>query len=397
MNGYIDYCTQAGLVNFRFLPSVQIEWDQTTTSFYTGQNITFLWDTMNLDSKDLFNISYISGTGNLRFLATNVNTSLGSTTERINDFTINVVDSPVYITASLSSPQLAFNTTLPFTVILSKVINIDATVTGINGNQTSIIGSTVFAGTDVNVSWQGLGMAAFPYSEPGNLGVSIRLSKLGPGSITRYFEGGANNTVNFMIPLDFSGSAYSFSITIYPFGRCCYTGTTNQFRILIPPSSSSTPSPTPSETSTPSLTPSTTETARPSIDLDAIARAAQNLNDQTTGVIIAAILGTGVTIIGAFLIYLSYQRRKLTQARLHRLKESVRWAQQGRDVYFGGKRTGNNMEMGEDISSPPMVVYQVNVVNTSTSNGLPSRSNIAPQSTGRPVGRGGNSNRRLGT
>ena len=418
-NGYVDDCTQAGISNFRFLaPEQMLEWDQSLTTFYTGQNITLQWTPNKLDVNEVLTFTYQGVT--LRTLGSNINNTLGTYKYRLTDST-NAPTASAYVLAGFSSsPQLNVNSTNPITVIVSRLVNVDGLIwNNATKNYTSINGQTVGWGQEVNVVWRGIGMAGMPI--PG--GVTVQLRR-GWGGGTQYFNtsyvnAGANNSFYFNIPSGTaSNSFFYYTITVNYYGGS-YTANTPNFNVAAPsatptptvsftstptpsitptrsPSGSRTPTPSPSQTATTtvsatptiSLTPSTTETARPSIDIAAIARAAQSMNgDSNIGVTIGAVLGTAVAMVGAFLGYHLYQRRKLTQARLRKLKDSARWAANAHDSYLPGK---GDVEVGS-IAPPQMVVYQVSM-NNAPANSLTSRSAYPPQQSAgqyrQPTGRG---------
>lgn len=423
-NTYIDDCSQASITNFRFLvPEQMIEWDQTTSTFYSGQNITLLWNTNKFDVNELLTFTYI-GVGGTRTLGSNINNTLGQLKIKLSDSN-NAPATNVYILATpSSSTQLAANSTSTISFIQSKVMSVDAKKNSTFGNMTSLTTQTTIGGDEVRVEWRGLGTAALPY--PGGVNVALRRWSGGGGGTTfaqTWLNGGANTTTNFTIPLSITtNTGFYFTITVYTYGPSSYTANSGFFNINAAPSpsptSSSTPSNTPSPSSSPtstrsasssrtptpspsqtatstvsasptiSLSPSTTETARPSIDIAAIARAAQSLNgDSNIGVTIGAVLGTAVAMVGAFLGYHLYQRRKLTQARLRKLKDSARWASSARESYLGK----GDEEAATGLAPPQMVVYQVNMSNTPT-NSLTGRANYPPQQTSgqyrQPTGRG---------
>jgi len=247
--GYVDTCQQAAIIALN-ASAPQLEWDQTPTTFYTGQLINISWSTNNIQPDEQFRLTYL-GTGRTNTIVAAVNNSAGSVTFRPTDATSSLTPYavPIQIT-STTNPSISFNST-PITVLQSKVQNANVYNNGTLVNT----GTVTILGQNVTITWRGLGTAQI-----GSATVTIKSSGGGGGGttvgtpITTVAAG--NNTVYYTLPLTFVPSGFTtYTAQITVTGPSApYTASSAGFRLAAGPTPSSTPSATP--TGTPSQTPS---------------------------------------------------------------------------------------------------------------------------------------------
>lgn len=379
-----------------------IEWDQTNTTYYTGQTITLNWTSQGFLSSDLARIQY-PGSGGTRTLTSGSGTSIqtGTYSMRLSDSGNGVASNVPLTIAHSTNTTNALQSTTRITVIQSKLMNIVA----MDGNRTLGGGqNTVCDDRNLTVMWRGLGEAQF-----GSVSIVLRRQSGFTGTQTLSSISGipvsGNTTVNMICPRTTSPSSsnsYAFQLTVNEPGGSDYTGNSPSFNVATAPTPSptssttptasrtpsvtpsSTPSPSFSNTPTPSVsvsntptpsvtpsmtpTPSTTETARPSIDYVAIGRAAADQVDTTTPAIAGALGGIGgvLVLIGAIKLY---QNKLLTEKRKKKLAMTTRWVQESNAAYGLSKSNEHDIE----VSQPSIVMYSV--------QGLPSRSTDPTQLT----------------
>jgi hypothetical protein len=390
----VSTLSQPFFTSFEPLPPALIEWDQTNTTYYTGQTMTMSWDSQNFLSTDLARIQYV-GAGGTRTLTTGSGTPLltGNYSVRLSDSSNGIASNVPLTIAHATNTTNAFSSTTKISVIQSKLMNIIA----MDGNRTLGSGqNTVCDDRNLTVMWRGLGEAQFG-------SVSIVLRRQGGffgtqtlASVSNLPVSG-NTSVVMLCPrttTPSSSNSYAFQLTVNEPGGSDYTGNSPSFNVATAPTPtpSSTPSPTPSKTSsvtstpTPSITPSpspsstptpspsqsntptpsitptqsptpsTTETARPSIDYAALARTAAESVDTTTPAIAGALGGIGgvFVLIGAVKWY---QNRIMTQKRKRKLAMSAKWVEQAHATYGIQSSLQDDPELPSQ--QPSVVMYTV--------------------------------------
>lgn len=375
--------------SFEPISSPMIEWDQSNTTYYTGQTIQMNWTSVNFSSTDLARIQYVAP-GGTRTLTTGSGAPIpaGSYSVRLSDNS-NMVATNVPLTIAFSTnTAISLQSTTRISVIQSKLMNID-----IQNNGASVTsGATLLCDNgNLTVVWRGLGQAQF-----GLASVSVK-SGFGTtvGTALSNIPVSGNVTINYTLPRSFTpngGSTYTAQISVQEPGQNAYTGTSVGFRLSAAPSttptSSSTPTPsktptpsnsptptptptisdTPSQTPTPSVTPtvsstptssitpspSVSSTPAPSLDLAALARNAASAVDTQTPAIAGALGG-----IGGILILMGglkwYQNKLLTEKRKKKLAMTSKWVQEANSVYG----IGSSSDPTEPQVQPSIVMYTV--------------------------------------
>jgi hypothetical protein len=381
---WISSLSQQVFTAFEPIAPSLIEWDQSNTTFYTGQTIQLNWTSQNFGSSDLARIQY-PGSGGTRTLTSGSGTPIlsGTYSVRLSD-SGNGVASNVPLTIALATnTAISLSSSTRISVIQSRLINIvplDGTRT-LGGGQ-----NTVCDDRNLTVMWRGLGEAQF-----GSVSVVLRRQSGFSGTQTLASVSGipvsGNTSVTMVCPRTTSPSSsnsYAFQLTVNEPGGADYTGTSPSFTVAVAPTptptptsspsptSSSTPSPSPSKTPTPSVsitstptpsqtptvspTPSTSETARPSIDYIAIGRAAADQVDTTTPAVAGALGG-----IGGILIVLGgvkwYREKVLTERRKRKQAMTSRFVQQATSLY--GIKSSPSDDPFPDQHQPSIVLYSV--------------------------------------
>lgn len=379
--------SQGVFTSFEPVPAPMIEWDQTNTTYYTGQTIQMNWTSQNFLSTDLARIQY-PGAGGTRTLTTGSGTSIqaGVYSMRLSD-SANGVASNVPLTLALSTnTAINLQSTTRITVLQSKLSNIVA----MDANRTLGGGqNTVCDDRNLTVTWRGLGEAQF-----GSVSIVLRRQGGFLGTQTLASVSGigvfGNTSVTLVCPrttTPSSSNSYAFQLTVNEPGGSDYTGNSPSFNVAvaptptptssITPTSSNTPSSTPSITPSPSLTssvtpsntasitptPSSTPTANPSLDLAAIGRAAAEQVDTTTPAIAGALGGIGGILI-LFSLAKWYQSKMLTKRRLNRLQMTSRFVKERQSMY--GMGPSPTIDTHRDISQPTIVMYSVQGMPRST-------------------------------
>lgn len=365
-------------------PAAMIEWDQTNTTYYTGQTIQLNWTSQGFTSSDLARIQY-PGSGGTRTLTSGSGTSIqaGTYSVRLSDSSNGVASNVPLTIAHATNTTNALQSNTRITVIQSKVMNIVA----LDGNRTLGGGQNIVCDDrNLTVTWRGLGEAQF-----GSVSIVLRRQSGFSGTQTlasvSNIPVSGNNTVYMICPRTTSPSssnAYAFQLTVNEPGGSDYTGNSPSFNVATAPTPTPTPSqtptssqtptptpsstpsstsspsetrtPTPSITSSPSVTPSTTETARASIDYAAIARSAAESVDTSTPAIAGAFGGVGgiLILLGA---YKWYHNKVLTEKRKRKQNMTSRFVQEANTLY-GIQPT---------LEQPSVVMYTVaSVPNRST-------------------------------
>lgn len=377
--------SQGVFTSFEPVPAPIIEWDQTNTTYYTGQTIQMNWTSQNFLTTDLARIQY-PGSGGTRTLTTGSGTSIqtGSYSVRLSDSGNGVASIVPLTIAHTTNTTNSLQSTTKITVIQSKVTNI----VPLDGNRTLGGGqNTVCDDRNLTVSWRGLGEAQFGVATVSLSKISGTPGTLGTTQTNVPISG--NNSVTIFCPrtsVPSTFSQYAFQISVQEPGGAAYTGTSASFSVVVAPTptptssvtptSSKTPTPTPSSTPSPSITPSvtpstsvsntptpsgtssfsptpsTTPTANPSLDLAAIGRAAAASVDTQTPAIAGALGGIGgiLLLLGA---YKWYQNKRMTQRRLKRLQMTSRFVKETNSMYGLSGSSGNT---DEDIAKEPSIV-----------------------------------------
>jgi hypothetical protein len=371
-------------LSFDPLAPPMIEWDQTNTTFYSGQTIQLNWTSQGFAPGDLARIQY-PGAGGTRTLTTGSGTPIsnGVYAVRLSDSGNGVATNQPLTIALASNTAINLQSSQRITVIQSRLINI------VPLDGTRVLGggqNTVCDDRNLTVTWRGLGEAQF-----GVATVTLRRQNGFTGAQTLASQSNlpisGNVSITLLCPRSVSPStsnSYAFELSVQEPGGSAYTGTSATFTFSaaastsptpsVTPTSSKTPSPSPSTTPSPSVTPSvsatpsvtpsptssTTPTAAPSLDLALIARnAAQSVDTQTP-----AIAGALGGIAGVLLLLGAgkwYQNKVLTEKRKKRLAMTSRFAREAQSAY------GIDHHDGSEIpQQPSIVMYSV--------QGLPGRS-----------------------
>jgi cell division septation protein DedD len=388
--------SQGQFTSFEPIPPAMIEWDQTNTTYYTGQTIQMNWTSRNFLSADLARIQYV-GSGGTRTLTTGSGTPIpaGSYSVRLSDSSNGVASNVPLTIALASNTNINLQSTTRISVIQSKLMNI------VPLDDTRILGSgqTTFCDNrNLTVRWRGLGEAQF-----GVASVTLRRQSGLSGTQTLATVSNVpvsgNTSVLLFCPRSVSPSTsnpYAFEISVQEPGGSAYTGTSPTFNFLTAPSPSPTASTTPSMTRTPSITPSSTPTptsspsttsttsasptptpsptptANPSIDFAAIARAAAESVDTETPAIAGALGGVGgiLLLLG---VYKWYSNKLMTERRKKRLQMTSKFAREAQSFYGIGPSIETNLD---NPTQPSIVMYSV--------QGLPprtSKKDFAPKTT----------------
>ena len=372
-------------VSFDPLSPSRIEWDQTNTSFYTGQTIQMNWTSQGFTASDLARIQY-TGAGGTRTLTTGSGTPilLGSYSVRLSDSSNGLATNQPLTIALASNTNINLQSTQRITIIQSKLMNIVPLdgVRVLGGGQTATCDDR-----NLTVNWRGLGEAQF-----GLASVTLRRQSGFSGTQTLATRSNIPVSGNMSILLFCSRSvtpsttnAYAFELSVQESGGAAYTATSPTFNFVtapspsptpsVTPTSSKTPSPSPSNTPSPSLTsspsmtpsrtatvtpsitpsssltPSTTPTAAASLDLALIARSAAESVDTQTPAIAGALGG-----IGGVLLLLGagkwYQNKVMTKRRMKRQAMTSRFAREAQSMYGIDHQEDN-------LQQPSIVMYSV--------------------------------------
>lgn len=387
-------------LSFEPIPPPLIEWDQTNTTYYTGQTIQMNWTSQNFLSTDLARIQYI-GSGGTRTLTTGSGTSIqvGTYSVRLSDNTAGVASSVPLTIAHATNTTNSLSSTTRISVIQSKLMS----VVPLDGNRTLGGGqNAVCDDRNLTVTWRGLGEAQF-----GTATITLSKASGSPGTLgtaQTNIPVSGNMSVSIFCPrtsVPSTFNPYQFQISVIEPGGTAYTANSASFNVAAAPTptptptasitptktptSSNTPTPSPSQTPSPTRTPtpspsqtssvtpsvtptqtpspSNTETARPSIDYAAIARTAAQSVDTSTPAIAGALGGIGgiLILIGGFKWY---QHKVMTEKRKKKLKMSARFVEQANAMY--GIHTSKD--------DPEAVPEQPSIVMYTVAN-MPQRSN----------------------
>lgn len=367
-----------------------IEWDQTPSSFYTGQTLNVSWTSQGFAPTDQARITY-PGVGGTRTLTSGTSISTGFFATRLSDAS-NMAATSVPLTLALSTNAAIANASAELlTVIQSKLLNL----VPLDGNRTLGGGqNTVCDDRNLTVRWRGLGEAQFGVATVSLSKVSGSPGTLGTTQTNVPVSG--NTSVTIFCPRTSTPSTfsqYAFQISVQEPGGSAYTGTSASFSVVVAPtptptgtptssqtpsgtaspspSKTPTPSPSPSRTPTPSVsvsstptpsqtptvspTPSTSETARPSIDYVAIGRAAADQVDTTSPAVAGAVGG-----IGGILLLLGavkwYREKVLTQRRKQKQAMTSRFVHQANALYGVQSSTEDDPY---PVTQPSVVMYSV--------------------------------------
>jgi hypothetical protein len=378
--GYVDTCQQATVTALN-ATTPQVEWDQTPTTFYTGQLLNITWSTNNIQPDEQFRLTYMGSRTITIAAATNNSAAVSA---RLSDATSSLTSQPVSIQmVSLTNPSIAFNS-VPITVLQSKLQNVNVYNNGTLVNT----GTVTILGQNLSITWRALGEAQF--------GVATVVIRSGGGTtvgtqITNVVPAG-NNTVYYNLPMTFTPSGfttYSAQITVTgPNGP--YTASSAGFRLAAgptpSPTSSTTPTRTPSQTAsntptksitpsitpsqtpttsttsttsvssttTPSLSPSSTpsQTPAPSVDIIGAARAAaEEANNKNAAIAGSAVGGLCAAALVGLIAYKVYERKMLRERRLRKHRASLRTAH-NRELVYG-------VSEEKVAEQPTVVMYQI--------------------------------------
>jgi hypothetical protein len=411
--GFVDTCAVVAFTNANVLPPpALLEWDQTSTVYYTGQVINTTWRTTNIANDEWVRIQYQGQNTRTLTTGSGVNVTAGWYAIRLSDSTNSPTTGKVPVQVNLPSNALITrNTDEQIQVIQSRIQN----VVVFDGTRQLVSGQSALCDDrNVSVSWRGLGQA--------QLGsVSVVLQRSGGstvvGAAISGFPAAANMTVNYVLPRTFTPSGfaqYQAIVTVQEPGQNAYTGSSSSFSLSSAPSTSPSPTPsntptrtptaTPSITPSPSATPSMTRTPTPSvtptasmtpsvtpsmtptpsttpapIDLGAIGRAAAAAVDTTTPVI-GAVVGTiaGVLILLGVLKY--FQDKAMTKKRMLKLKMSAKYANEASTKY----NLNTTYTSADDSTQPSVVMYSVNLGGNASSLTSKRKQEFTPKSTAGP-------------
>lgn len=402
--GHADSCINAGFPGLALVAPVNLEWDQTGYTFYSGQTLVLNWTTRNINSDEWLKLSYV-GTGGARTLTTGsgVNSTADTFSVRLSD-SANSLATNVPLTLATSTSPSVYSLTPNITILQSKI----GTISLYDGNKDVTAGISVTSDDrNLTIMWRGIGEA-----QVGIASVSVRSNGGGGGgggggttvgtALTGLITQG-NMSVNYLLPRSFTGgfggTTYTAQISVQSPGTgvAPYTASSVSFLIAVAPtpsrtatpSTTVTPTPTPSlstgatasNTPTVSVTPSTTpslsssftptisttpsltatvsitptpsQTPAPSLDLLAVAAAATAAANANTAAIVGGIVGTVALVVSVFVGRRVYERRLIHLRRLRKLeaaKGSAQNIKNARALY------GIHDEESEDGTT---VMYQV--------------------------------------
>ena len=366
--GYADACINAGFPSLLLTAPVNLEWDQSAYTFYTGQTLVLNWTTRDINSDEWLRLTYV-GAGGVRTLTTGsgVNSTAGTFNVRLSDSANSLATNVPLTLATVTSPSV--NGIIPnITILQSKI----AGVSIYDGNKSLAAGASITSDNrNLTIVWRSLGQA-----QVGVATVTVRSSGGGGGSTVGTAVTGivaqGNMSVNYVLPRTFTGgfggTTYTAQISVQGTGTgvAPYTGSSVSFVIAVAPtpsrsatpsttvtptptpslstgatasntptvsltpsttpslSSSITPtvSTTPSLTSTVSLTPTPSQTPAASLDLAAVAAAATAAANANTASIVGGIVATVAAIIIGFVVRRVYERRQIYARRLRKLETS---------------------------------------------------------------------------
>ena len=397
--GYADSCVNAGFPTLTLTAPVNLEWDQSGYTFYSGQNLILNWTAREINSDEWLRLTYL-GVGGARTLTTGsgVNVTAGTFSVRLSDSANSLATNVPLTLATATSPSV-YGLTPNITILQSKI----GTIALYDGNRSVTVGTSVTSDDrNLTIVWRGIGQA-----QVGIATVTVKSSFGGGGGTTvgTALTGlvvQANMTVNYVLPRTFAGgfggTTYTAQISVQGPGTGVtpYTASSNTFLIAVAPTPSRTPtpsvtvtptptpslstgatasntptpsitvsttpslsssptptmSPTPSDTSTISITPTPSQTPAASLDLAAIAAAATAAANANTAAIVGGIVGSIGAILVGFTVFKVYERRQINDRRLRRLEAVKRISQNMRAVY--GVHDEEHKEDGT-------VMYQVNM------------------------------------
>jgi len=366
--GYADACVNAGFPSLTLATPVNLEWDQSGYTFYTGQTLVLNWTTRDINSDEWLRLSYV-GAGGVRTLTTGsgVNSTAGTFGLRLSDSANSLATNVPLTLATVTNPSV-YGLIPNITILQSKI----TAVSIYDGNRTITTGASITSDDrNITIVWRGLGEA-----QVGVATVTVRSSGGGGGTTVGTAVTGivaqGNMSVNYVLPRTFTGgfggTTYTAQISVQGTGTgvAPYTGSSVSFVIAVAPtpsrsatpsttvtptptpslstgatasntptvsltpsttpslSSSITPtvSTTPSLTSTVSLTPTPSQTPAASLDLAAVAAAATAAANANTASIVGGIVATVAAIIIGFVVRRVYERRQIHARRLRKLETS---------------------------------------------------------------------------
>jgi len=366
--GHADSCVNAGFPTLTLTAPVNLEWDQSGYTFYSGQNLVLNWTARDINSDEWLRLSYL-GVGGVRTLTTGsgVNVTADTFSVRLSDSANSLATNVPLTLATATSPSV-YGIIPNVTILQSKI----GTIALYDGNRSITTGTSVTSDDrNLTIVWRGIGQAQI-----GVATVTVRSNGGGGGTTVGTALTGlvaqANMSVNYVLPRTFTGgfggTTYTAQISVQGPGAGVtpYTASSNSFLIAVAPtpspsvspsntitptptpslstgatasntptssitpsatpslSSSLTPtvSTTPSLTSTTSLTPSPSQTPAASLDLAAVAAAATAAANANTASIVGGIIGTVAVISIGFILYRIYERREIHARRLRRLEAS---------------------------------------------------------------------------
>ena len=366
--GHADSCVNAGFPGLVLTAPVNLEWDQTGYTFYSGQTLVLNWTTRDIKSDEWLKLSYL-GVGGTRTLTTGsgVNSTADTFSVRLSDSANSLATNVPMTLATVTSPSV-YGLTPNITILQSKI----GTISLYDGNKSVASGASITSDDrNVTIVWRGIGQA-----QVGLATVTVRSNGGGGGTTVGTALTGivaqANMSVNYVLPRSFTGgfggTTYTAQISVQGPGAGVtpYTGSSVSFLIAVAPtpsrtatpSSTVTPTPTPSlstgatasntptvsvtPTTTPSLsssltptvsttpsltstisvTPTPSQTPAASLDLAAVAAAATAAANANTAGIVGGIVGAVAVISFGFAAYRIYERRQIHARRLRKLEAS---------------------------------------------------------------------------
>ena len=398
--GYADSCVNAGFSSLTLATPVNLEWDQSGYTFYTGQTLVLNWTTQNIRSDEWLRLTYL-GAGGTRTLTSGsgVNSTVGTFSVRLSDSANSLATNVPMTLATATSPSV-YGLTPNITILQSKI----GTISLYDGNRSVAAGASITSDDrNLTIVWRDIGQA-----QVGVASVTVRSNGGGGGTTVGTAVTGivaqGNMSINYVLPKSFTGgfggTTYTAQISVQGPGAGVnpYTASSVSFLIAVAPTPSRTPTPsssvtptptpslstgatasntptvsitpsttpslsssltptistTPSLTSTVSITPTSSQTPAASLDLAAVAAAATAAANANTTAIVGGIVGA-IAVIGiGFAAYRVYERRKFNARRLRRLEASKggeQYVQRMRSVYG----------ITEEENHGGTVMYQVNV------------------------------------
>ena len=174
--GYADSCVNAGFPGLVLTTPVNLEWDQTGYTFYSGQTLVLNWTTRDINSDEWLKLTYL-GVGGTRTLTTGsgVNSTAGTFSVRLSDSANSLATNLPMTLATVTSPSV-YGLTPNITILQSKI----GIISLYDGNKSVAAGASITSDDrNLTIVWRGIGQA-----QVGLATVTVRSSGGGGGGGT---------------------------------------------------------------------------------------------------------------------------------------------------------------------------------------------------------------------